>query len=230
MEIHKHDKTALLFGATGMVGSHLLQFLLLDPAYQKIIAFTRRPLAFEHEKLEVHQIDFDQPDKWHQLVGGDDLFLCLGTTMAKAGSKEAFRKVDYEYNWNAAKMAHKNGANQLLLVSSVGASINSRFYYSQIKGELENAVQQLDFWATHIFRPSVLLGERNENRFGEKLAGKIGKVFDRFTGGLLSKYRPIEADIVAKAMIGAAQGLKKGAHIYPSHWLQKLAEEVDAGQ
>ncbi len=227
MEIHKHNKTALLFGATGMVGSHLLQFLLLDPAYQKVVAFTRRPLPFEHEKLEVHQIDFDKPDKWQHLVKGDDLYLCLGTTMAKAGSKETFRKVDFEYSWNAAKMASENGVNQLLLVSSVGASASSRFFYSQVKGELETTVRELNFWATHIFRPSFLLGERNENRFGEKLAGKIGKVIDRFTGGLLTKYRPIEADIVAKAMIGAAQGLKEGVHVYPSHWLQGLAAEVD---
>ena len=89
-------------------------------------------------------------------------------------------------------------------------------------------MQELNFWGTHIFRPSVLLGERNENRFGENIAGKMGKLIDQFTGGLLTKYRPIEADIVAKAMVSAAQGLQPGVHFYPSHWLQKLAEEVDS--
>lgn len=147
--------------------------------------------------------------------------------MAKAGNKSLFRRVDFDYNLNAANAAIEHGADQLLLVSSVGADANSNFFYSKVKGELEDAVLKLGFWSIHIFRPSVLLGERNENRFGEKIAGKIGKVIDRFTGGFLSKYRPIEAEVVAKAMISAAQGLKEGHHIYPSHWLQDLSEEIE---
>lgn len=227
MEIHKYNKTALVFGATGLVGSHLVQFLILHPAYQKIIVFSRRPLPFEHPKLTVHLIDFDQPKKWKPLVKGDDLFCCLGTTMATAGSKEAFYKVDFAYTYAAAEAALANGANQLLLVSSVGAQADSIFYYSKVKGQLEDAVKKLDFWSVHIFQPSVLLGERNENRFGEKVAARLGKVIDRFTGGLLTKYRPIEADVVAKSMVAAAQRLESGVHVYPSHWLQKLAEELD---
>ncbi|RMF29876.1 MAG: hypothetical protein D6765_03880, partial [Bacteroidetes bacterium] len=121
-----------------------------------------------------------------------------------------------------------NGVNQLLLVSSVGADPDSLFFYSRVKGELEEAVKKLDFWAVHIFQPSVLLGQRNENRWGEELAGKIGKVLDRLSGGLLTRYRPIEADYVAKAMVHAAQGLEPGVHVYPSHWLQKMAEREEA--
>jgi uncharacterized protein YbjT (DUF2867 family) len=136
--------------------------------------------------------------------------------------------VDYTYAWQVAEMAAKNKVNQLLLVSSVGAGANSLFYYSKVKGQIEDAVQKLPFWSTHIFRPSVLLGERNENRWGEQVAGRIGKVLDRFTGGLLTKYRPIEADVVAKAMVSAAQGMKPGVHFYPSHWLQALGAEIDA--
>jgi uncharacterized protein YbjT (DUF2867 family) len=228
MEITKDNKTALVFGATGLVGNHLISFLLLHPAYSKVVAFLRKPLEYEHPKLVQHVINFDKPDSFHHLVKGDDLFCCLGTTMAKAGSKEAFYKVDFTYPYQAAVIAAKNKVHQLLLVSSVGASSDSVFYYSQVKGELEDAVQKLNFWSTHIFRPSVLLGTRNENRFGEELAGKLGKIIDRFTGGLLSKYRPIEADVVAKSMVSAAQGLKPGVHIYPSHWLQALAEAIDA--
>lgn len=227
MEIHKYNKTALVFGATGLVGSHLIQFLILHPAYQKIVAFSRRPLSIDHPKLTVHLIDFDQPQKWKPLVKGDDLFCCLGTTMATAGSKEVFYKVDFEYAYAAAEAALSNGGNQLLLVSSVGAQADSIFYYSKVKGQLEDAVKKLDFWSVHIFQPSVLLGERNENRFGEKIAARLGKVIDRFTGGLLTKYRPIEADVVAKSMVAAAQRLDGGIHVYPSHWLQKLAEELD---
>jgi uncharacterized protein YbjT (DUF2867 family) len=227
MEIAKDDKTALVFGASGLIGGHVTQFLLLHPAYAKVVVFVRKPLRLEHPKLEQHPVDFDKPESFSHLVKGDDIFCCLGTTMAKAGSKAAFYKVDFTYPFQAAQMAAKNGVGQYLLVSSVGADPKSRFFYSRVKGELEAALRKLDFWSLHIFQPSVLLGERNENRWGEQVAGKIGKVFDRLTGGLLTKYRPIEADVVAKAMVSAAQGLKPGVHVYPSHWLQGLAAEID---
>jgi len=217
MEITKDDKTALVFGATGLVGRHLVNFLLLHPAYEKVVIFVRRPAGIEHEKLVQHVIDLDHPEKFGHLLKGDDLYLCLGTTMAKARSREAFYKVDFTYAFQAASRAVNNYVHQLMIVSSIGASKDSLFYYSKVKGELEEAVQTLPFWSIHIFRPSVLLGERNENRFGEKIAGKIGKLFDRFTGGLLSKYRPIEADVMAKAMVSVAQGIKPGVHFYPSH-------------
>jgi uncharacterized protein YbjT (DUF2867 family) len=227
MEIAKDKKTALVFGATGLIGGHVVNFLLLHPAYSKVVVFVRRPMSLEHPKLVQHVVNFDKPETFHQLVKGDDLFCCLGTTMAKAGSKEAFYKVDFTYAFEAAQLGKRNGVGQYLLVSSVGADPNSRFFYSKVKGELEIMVKTLGFWGLHIFQPSVLLGERNENRFGEQLAGKIGSFFDRMTGGLLTKYRPIEADVVAKAMVSAAQGLKPGVHVYPSHWLQKLANEID---
>ena len=230
MEIIKGKKTALVFGATGLVGQHLVHFLLLHPAYEKVVVFVRKPIPEEHPKLVQHVVDFDRPESFRQLIKGDDLFCCLGTTMGKAGSKEAFFKVDFTYAFEAAGMGAKNGVNQLLLVSSVGADPESLFFYNKVKGQLEEAVQQLNLWGIHIFRPSVLLGERNENRWGEEIAGKLGKVIDRFTGGLLTKYRPIEADVVAKAMVHAAQGLQPGVHFYPSHWLQRLAAEVDSVQ
>lgn len=226
MEITKYNKTALLFGATGLVGRHVLDFLLLHGAYAKVVSFGRRPLDTRHEKLSHYVVDFDQPSSFKHLVSGDDLFLCLGTTRAKAGSKAAFYQVDFTYNYQAAAAAADNGVNQLLLVSSVGANPDSIFYYSQVKGELETAVKKLPFWAIHIFQPSVLLGERNENRWGEEMAGKLGKLIDGFTGGLLKKYRPIEADVVAKAMVSAAQQLMPGVHVYPSHWLQDLANSM----
>ncbi len=228
MKINKTNKTALLFGATGLVGRHLLDFLLLHGAYSRVKAFTRRPLELEHPKLETHIIDFDRPESFRSLLRGQDLFISLGTTIAKAGSQETFRKVDYDYPLQIAQAALANGVNQLLLVSSVGADPDSLFFYSRVKGELEEAVKKLDFWAVHIFQPSVLLGQRNENRWGEELAGKIGKVLDRISGGLLTRYRPIEADYVAKAMVHAAQGLEPGVHVYPSHWLQKMAEREEA--
>lgn len=227
MEIIKDKKTAIVIGATGLVGSFCLRELLLHSTYDKVVVLTRRPIPLSHEKLVQYQVNFDQPDTYRSLVKGHDLYACLGTTMAKAGSREAFYKVDYTYTHQTALMAAQNGVGQLLLVSSVGADSDSMFYYSRVKGELELAVQKMPFWSVHIFQPSVLLGERNENRWGEQLAGRIAKGIDALTGGLLTKYRPIEADVVAKAMVNAAQGLKPGIKVYPSHYLQKLSEEQD---
>ncbi|NUO00917.1 MAG: NAD(P)H-binding protein [Saprospiraceae bacterium] len=226
LEIVKDQKTAVLLGATGLVGGYCLRLLLEHGAYGKVIAFTRRTLPVSHPKLEQHVVDFNLPQTFHHLLKGDDLFCCLGTTMAKAGNKEAFYKVDYTYAYEAALAAVQNKVNQFLLVSSVGADPKSMFYYSRVKGELEDAIKSLPFWAIHIFQPSVLLGERNENRWGEQWAAKIGRRIDALTGGLLSKYRPVEAEVVAAAMVSVAQQFEPGIHVYPSHYLQQLSEQV----
>lgn len=225
MEITKGKKTALIFGASGLVGGYCLDFLLAHAAYQKVVAFVRDPLEKEHPHLQQVVIDFDQIDQFAEQIRGEDLFLCLGTTMAKAGSREAFYKVDFKYSYKVARIAAEQGVNQLFLVSAVGADQDSLFFYSRVKGELEEAVKELPFWAVHIFQPSVLLGERNENRWGEEIAGKLGKVIDNITGGMLSKYRPVEADVVAQAMVNAAQQISRGVHIYPSNYLQNLANQ-----
>lgn len=224
MEIAKANKCALLFGATGLIGGHVLNLLLKNDVYSKVIAFTRKPLAIEHEKLINPVINFDHLSNHKSLINGDDLFICLGTTMRKAGSKEAFRKVDFSYPMEICTIAQTNGVNQVLLVSSIGADPDSSFFYSRVKGELELAIQKLAFWSIHIFRPSLLIGERNENRWGENIAGWIGKGLDKITGGLLTKYLPIEGEAVAAAMIRAANQLKNGNHVYPSDHLQLLAE------
>lgn len=210
-----------------MVGSYCLQFLLAHQAYRKVIVFGRRQLDIEHPKLEQYVIDFDQLERYQELMHGHDFFSCLGTTMAKAGNKEAFYKVDFSYAYETARLMAENKVNQLLLVSSVGADKEAVFYYSRVKGTLEEAVKELPFWAIHIFQPSILLGERNENRWGEKWAGRIGKVIDAVSGGLLTKYKPVEAEVVAQAMINAAQQIKGGVQVYPSHYLQQLASEED---
>ncbi|MDX1666335.1 MAG: NAD-dependent epimerase/dehydratase family protein [Saprospiraceae bacterium] len=227
MEISKHKKTAVIAGATGLVGSYCLQYLLEHPNYAKVIHLGRRKVELEHDKLQQHRIDFDRPEKYRHLIRGQDIYCCLGTTMAKAGSKEAFIEVDFTYVMRLANYGLANGASQFLLVSSVGADPDSIFFYTRIKGETEKALKELPYWAIHIFQPSFLLGSRPENRWGEKIASRIGKGIDKVTGGMLTKYKPVEAEVVARAMVGAAQQLDPGIHLHASHHLQKLAEEYD---
>ncbi|MFT5168150.1 MAG: hypothetical protein ACI8P3_003389 [Saprospiraceae bacterium] len=223
IQITKNHKTAILFGASGLVGRHCLDFLLASSTYDKVLVFVRRKLKIEHDKLVQQVIDFDKLETYENLIAGDDLFCCLGTTMKKAGSKEAFKRVDYTYTHQIAEIGAKNKVNQFLLVSSVGADKDSLFFYNQVKGELEAEVKLMPYWAVYIFQPSLLLGDRNENRWGESIAQRIGGLLDKVTGGLLQKYQPVEADVVAKAMVSAAQQVEKGVHVYPSHVLQKLS-------
>lgn len=228
MEIIKNNKTAIILGATGLVGSYCLEQLLKHPAYKKVVVLGRRKLNRSHERLEQHIIDFDHLEKYQELFIGNDLFSCLGTTMAIAGSKEAFYKVDYTYVFESAQIAAQNKVNQLLLVSSIGADPDSLFYYTQVKGEIEAAVKQLPFWAVHIFRPSVLVGDRKENRLGERLAAELGKGLDWLTGGdLLGKYKPSKVEDVAKAMLRAAQKLEGGIWTYPSDHIHFMAGKED---
>lgn len=231
MEVIKNNKTALLFGATGLVGSQCLKQLLEHPAYKKVITFGRRKVSLNHERLEQHIIDFDKLEDYKGLFKGHDLFSCLGTTMANAGSKEAFYKVDFTYAYESARLAAENGVNQILLVSSVGADPDSMIYYSKVKGEIERAVKALPFWAIHLFRPSVLVGDREENRPAEKVGISLTQGIDRLTGGnLLGKYKPAKVEDVAKAMLRAAQKLEDGIWTYPSDHIYAMAKKEDEGR
>ena len=133
VQLFKDDKTALLFGASGLVGGYCLQILLVSPIYKKVKIFTRRKLDFDNEKLEQHVIDFNKLEDYRDLVKGDDVFCCLGTTMKKAGGKEAFRKVDFTYSFQIAKIAASQSVNQFLLVSSVGADVDSVFFTIKLR-------------------------------------------------------------------------------------------------
>ena len=228
IEIIKSKKVAILFGATGMIGNFVLRLLLENENYSKVLVITRHTTNVDHPKLEEKVIDFMKLPHYEKEIVGDDLFICLGTTLAKAGSKKTFYQIDYTLNYTIAKMAEKNKVNQILLVSSVGANKNSRLFYYKVKGELEESIKAMKFWSIRIFQPSILLGERNENRLGEDLAKIIGQGLDFVTGGLLKKYKPVEAEVVAKAMVQVAQHLNSGIQVYPSHWLQDLSEKEEA--
>ncbi len=222
ISIDQGAKSAVIFGSTGLVGRHVLHKVLAHNSYKQVIVFNRRKMDFAHSKLVQHVIDFDRLDEHGHLIKGDDFYMCLGTTRAKAGSWKQFIKVDLTYTLKAIKYAKSNGVNQLLLISSVGADPSSSFSYAKIKGYLEFAVKEIPFWSIHIFRPSVLLGNRTENRLGEQLVGKVGKIIHAISENILKKYQPIEAETVATAMVAVAQMLKKGVNIYPSNEIENL--------
>jgi uncharacterized protein YbjT (DUF2867 family) len=209
-------KTALIAGSTGLIGKQLLQMLLNSDRYSKVVAITRNDLP-AHPKLVVLKVEFEKPEQWAESLIGDDVFCCLGTTMAKAESKENFYKVDFSYPLFIAKAAHSHGAKQYLLVSALGANKESSIYYNRVKGEIEDSIKQIRYKAIHIFRPSLLLGSRDEKRSGEDAA----KIFYKIFGFLIpKKYQAIDSHKVAKAMITLASQDDKGIFIHESKELQ----------
>ena len=194
-------KTALLLGATGLVGSQLLELLLADDRFEKVTAILRRESGSEHEKLNEIIVDFDSPEDWAGLVKGDVLFSAFGTTLKKAGSKEAQYKIDYHYQYLVARLAAANAVPDCILVSAPGADSGSRIFYNRMKGDLDRDVSKLGFDKLRIIQPSLLTGVRDENRTGEKIGAVIGNALLWIPG--LRKYRPISGLTVAKAMINA---------------------------
>ncbi|ALD21645.1 NAD-dependent epimerase/dehydratase family protein [Hymenobacter sp. DG25A] len=200
----KLQKTALIAGASGLVGQHLLPLLLASDRYAKVISIGRRTLPLVHPKLEQRIVDFNQLEDQRLALIADDVYCCLGTTMKQAGSKEAFYKVDYLYVVKLAALAAGNFAAQFMVVSAMGADAGSAIYYNHVKGEMEAAVRQTPFRAIHIFRPSLLLGQRQEKRLGEQIGAVLMRLVSPLMVGPLRKYRPVSAEAVAQAMLGAA--------------------------
>ncbi len=196
------SKTAIVIGATGLVGSHLVQLILTNKKYKLIKIFTRRSLGLESNKIKEFIVDFNNIDSFSKDLTGDTLFSSMGTTIKSAGSKKAQYMVDFTYQYMIAKAASDNGVKNYILVSSAGANASSKFFYMRMKGELDEAVKELDFSNINIIRPASLDGNRNEERTGEKIAIKVTNGMAKLIPGL-KKYRPIHANIVAKAMINA---------------------------
>lgn len=210
-------KTALIIGASGLIGKHLTQKLLASIYYEKVSVIVRKPLNIIHPKLEQIVMDFDNLDASKVLA--DDIFCCLGTTMKQAGSKGAFYKVDFTYPLNFAKAGLANGTKQFLVVSSMGADEKSMIYYSRVKGEIEKALNDLGYPTLIILRPSMLEGERENPRMGEK----IGNVVMNFLAPLIpDNYKVIAGEKVAKAMLELAQRNIKNKNIFESGSLQKF--------
>ena len=214
-------KFAVIAGSTGLVGSHCLQFLLSSPEYASVRALVRRPTGVSHPKLHEQTVDFDS---LANLPHADHVFCALGTTIRKAGSQSEFRRVDLEYPLRLAESVLSAGAQQFVLVSSVGANSKSGNFYLRTKGELEEALRQQLFAGLHIFRPSFLLGMRSENRPGERIGMALAKPLSFVMVGGLRKYRPITAETVGKAMVNAASVGTSGTHVYEYEEIISLAQ------
>jgi uncharacterized protein YbjT (DUF2867 family) len=218
-----NKKTALVLGTTGLVGTELVKVLVQQNNYEKIHLLVRKSIQPIDPVCEVHVVDFDKLDTYPELFQVTDVFCCLGTTIKKAKTKEAFRKVDYQYPLEAAKMAVAGGAGSYLIITAMGANSKSLFFYNQVKGDIESALKQLNLPALHIFRPSLLLGDRGEQRFGEDVATKFSGVMNALMVGPLRPFKAIEAKTVARAMAAAAQSEKTGINLYPSDEIQRMA-------
>ena len=192
-------KTAVVIGATGLVGKELVKQLILSDAFERVVTMTRRALELESDKHQNHLIDFEKLDRYSGLFKGDALFSCLGTTRKQAGSVAEQRRIDYDYQLQVAKIAARNDIPHYLLISSSGANAKSSAAYMKMKGELEDDVKELPFKRISIFQPSLLLGSRDKPRLGEGIAAYIMPVLCRMP--FLRKYRPITGQQVARRML-----------------------------
>ncbi|BDD08771.1 nucleoside-diphosphate sugar epimerase [Fulvitalea axinellae] len=219
------EKNALIAGATGLIGKSLAKQLANTGHYDNVFALVRKPVDLGSEKIKTIVCDFENLDGL-DLPTISDLFCCLGTTIKKAGSQEAFRKVDFEYPLNFARWGREQGAERYFIVTAIGANAKSSVFYNKTKGEAEDAITKLQFSSTYFFRPSLLLGKRDEKRAGEDFAKTISGIMNLFLVGFLKKYRAIQASDVAKAICSVSVNSQKpeGLRILESDLIQKIAD------
>lgn len=208
------SKTALVAGATGLVGRALLNKLLDDGAYATVKVIGRTLPAARPPKLHFILSDFSDLEKLGAQLAADDVFCCLGTTLRRAGSKPAFERVDYHMVVELARAAKKAGAKKFLVISAAGSSLRSPSFYSRVKARMEQAVGDAGLETVHLLRPSLLLGDRAEFRPGEWLAQLLSPLLSRLLDGPLKKYRPISAEAVAEAMLQLARREERGVKIH----------------
>ncbi|MEV7414969.1 NAD(P)H-binding protein [Streptomyces sp. NPDC089919] len=222
-------RSALLVGATGLVGGQLLARLLREPRYDRVTVLARRPLGLEHPRLDARVVDFaklgaeDLPE-----AGERDVYGALGTTIRQAGSQEAFREVDQHHTVRVAELAREAGAERIAVVSSVGAGSGSRAFYLRVKGDMEAAVTALGYPQTEFFRPSFILGHRPSRRRGEGLGSSAATVLAPLLAGPARPYRPVPAGRLAAAMIAALGEDRPGVRVHTHDDFLALAPEPAA--
>lgn len=217
-------KTAILLGATGLTGGHLLNMLLNDSRYEKVKVFSRSSVGFTHEKLEEHLVDLLKLEDYKDSFKADEVYCCIGTTKSKTPDKETYKKIDFGIPLSAAKLCRANKISTFLVISALGADSNSSIFYNKVKGEMQHQVLEQGIKNTYIFQPSLIAGNREEERFFEKLGIKGMKVFNNLLIGSFKKYRSIHPETIAKAMhICANSGYPK--ILIESDEIEELASE-----
>ncbi len=214
----------MIIGATGLTGEECLKELLASIYYSKVIALTRSKLQTTHPQLENIVTDFQNLQAIREKINAHHIYCAMGTTIGKAGSKEAFRKVDYEIPTEVARIAKQNGAEKFILVSSLGADASSGIFYSRVKGELEDELAKLNFHSLLIFRPSILLGDRKEKRTGEAIGQMAAKKLSFLFAGPLKKYKGTPVDLLAKVMVQMATAENEGVRIIENDEIFELVK------
>jgi len=215
------EKIALILGASGLTGNHCLKILLNSGTYSKVIVLVRSQLDLEHPKLQQAVIDFDLTATMEQYyIGVDDVFCCLCTDIRTAGSPAVFRRVDFHIPTEAAHIASGHGVKQFLAISTRGADNRSSDLYKRVKGEMEKGLEQFDFEALHIFRPAQI---KHENHYENNQNGFIKRLFSSDNGSSNAEKTPISGEILAEAMVNAAQSGNEDVHYYNSSQIIKLS-------
>jgi len=215
-------KSALIAGASGLCGSHCLQLLLNDPDYDRVTSIVRRPSGVKHTKLTEVVVDFNDLNAQAPLFKVDHVYCCLGTTINAAGSKQAFRQVDQVYPVIMAELSVLMDVRSFSIITALGANSGSMIFYNKVKGEVEDRLCELSIPSVSILQPSMLLGDRTEQRPGESLGKAAMKLTSVFFQGPLKKYKAIEGAQVAKAMVSLTKNERKGCHTYLSGELQDM--------
>ena len=214
-------KTAIILGATGLTGSILLEKLLADASFEKIKLFSRSTAEMNSPKIEEHLIDMFQLENHSEAFKADVVFCCIGTTKAKTPNQETYKKIDYGIPVTAAKLAKKNGIKTFIAISAMGADVHSSIFYNKTKGEMQRDVLQENIENTYNLQPSLIVGERNETRFGENMATIFMRTFSFL---IPKKYKMIKAETIAKAMhILSKKGYSE--KIIPSEKIQEIASQ-----
>lgn len=213
---------AIVIGATGATGARLVNQLLADNQFERVTVLTRRKYFNPHAKLTEVIIDFSRLDEYSDSIQGDVAFSCLGTTLKDAGSKEAQWTVDHDYQYQFAKLAAQNGIPVFALLSSMGANAKSKIFYSRMKGMLEKNIERLGFPHLLIFRPGILV-RPDSNRQGEKIGVSLIRFLNRI--GIAKKYKPIEVERLASAMIEKSKASTKGVERIDLSTIFELAEK-----
>ena len=211
-------KTAIILGATGLTGSHLLKMLLKDSDYDRIKVFTRHKLKFSYPKIEEHVIDLLKLSDHATEFTANVVFCCIGTTKAKTPDKALYRAIDYGIPVEAAKLCKQNSIKQIIVISALGANPKSKVLYNQLKGEMERDVLAQQIEHTHFLQPSLIVGNRKEKRMGEDISKRIMKLFDFL---IPARYKMIEAKTIAQAMVQLARKPSK-EHVIPSEKIREL--------